>query len=132
MKCLATIVLYRLPISVNHAYPQSRTGRRYLSPEGKAFKEEIGWEAKKVYKLPPNEDNLVLGLYFSWKDKRRRDCQNYIKLIADALEGIIVLDDKQFTSGTWNRQYLGIDRILIKVWDGAQSAVDNSDIDIGL
>lgn len=79
------------PISVNHAYAQSRQGRRFLTKEGKAYKEMIGWAAEK----DSISDPCYMRYTFGFKDKRRRDVDDYVKLAQDALSGIWYNDDSQ-------------------------------------
>ena len=85
------------PISVNSAYPGMR--RRFLSKEGKAYKELISWAAKAVATelfVSP----FHIDLTFCFADNRRRDVDDYLKLSIDALSGIWFLDDSQIVSLT--------------------------------
>lgn len=47
------------------------------------------------------EAPVWLHLDFHMPDKRRRDPNNLLKVIADALEGIVYTDDKQITKLSW-------------------------------
>lgn len=53
-----------------------------------AEKKEQGWE------MPGADEKVVLELYAYWPDYRRRDMNNCHKLLCDALEGQLYLDDK--------------------------------------
>jgi Holliday junction resolvase RusA-like endonuclease len=82
------------PISVNKAYPSALSGRRFLSKEGKAYKELIAWEAKSQ-QVPCNKGQVRLAITFGFADKRKRDTENYLKISIDALTGIWFDDDSQ-------------------------------------
>lgn len=79
---------------MNKAYPSSLTGRRFLSKEGKGYKEIIAWAAHS-----DNNDNTTLPISisytFGFADRRRRDVDDYIKLTQDALTGVWFKDDCQ-------------------------------------
>lgn len=82
------------PVSVNSAYPTNRQGIRFLTKEGKAYKNEIAWAAKSAYPEPLT--GQLKAIYrFGFADKRRRDVDDYIKLTQDALVGICFDDDSQ-------------------------------------
>ena len=87
------------PVSVNQAYPSSKSGRRYLSLEGKTYKNLIGWMAKmeggEVITTP-----CKMVYTFGFTDKRRRDVDDYVKLTQDALSGVWFEDDCQITEFT--------------------------------
>jgi Holliday junction resolvase RusA-like endonuclease len=58
---------------------------------------------------PHHKDNGVwLRLNFFMPDKRRRDPNNLLKAICDALEGVVYTDDKQITDLCWKNA--GLDR----------------------
>ena len=81
--------------SVNRYWRHTRSGHHYISKEGREFKERLQWmaAAKKARML----DGAV-ELRFTWycrKKCRGGDLDNRLKVILDALEGIIYEDDKQ-------------------------------------
>ena len=98
------------PLSENTAYPTNKQGRRFLTKEAKAYKEQIAWAAKMakqnweekmakqvaphnyIYRL---DGNFRVYLEFFWEDERRRDITNFIKLVLDAMTGIMWTDDCQ-------------------------------------
>lgn len=82
------------PLSINHAYPSSRHGRRFLTQEGKNYKNEIAWAAKLAYPVPL-KGHLRAEYTFGFTDNRRRDVDDYIKLAQDSLTGICFDDDRQ-------------------------------------
>lgn len=90
----------RLPVSINNAYPTNRQGRRFLSPDGKAWKEEIAWAFKKH---KPSSKEFIVTIILEVADNRRRDIDNGIKMILDALTGIVWIDDRQVVQITVRR-----------------------------
>ena len=63
--------------------------------EGKELKELYQSEARKQYKGKVMSVNCDMEIILFFKDKRRRDVDNYSKLVLDALEGVVYEDDKQ-------------------------------------
>lgn len=92
-----------LPPSVNHSHVNVRHGRRLMrirSEATKRFMAEAGWLARKWamesgWKVPEAGKKVILRMWMFWPDKRRRDQDNAIKLIQDALNGILWDDDRQ-------------------------------------
>ena len=83
-------------LSLNTAYPSNKFGRRYLTQEGKDYKEAIGYLIKSKYKNKVNEDSkFIVFIDFYFADNRRRDIDDYFKLLLDAVSGIIWADDSQ-------------------------------------
>ena len=95
------IIVNQKAISLNNAYPLGKHGRRYLTKKGKEFKEAVrtitylySKEIKKI-KSTSKDDKYSVMITFVFKDKRRRDIDDYFKLCIDALTGIIWQDDSQ-------------------------------------
>jgi len=66
----------------------------YMTKEGKDLKEQYKWELlSQKPKLLTGELEVNMKLYF--KDKRKRDIDNFNKLILDAGTGILWEDDSQ-------------------------------------
>jgi len=82
-----------MPSSTNHIYGRSGRGVYLLTKVRKA-KESIAWEARAQYKgeLLTCPVGLKIALY--WGDKRKHDVDN-IKILLDALTGIVYEDDGQ-------------------------------------
>lgn len=77
-------------------YAQNRSGRRFLTKEGKELKESWGWQAKSLknqFYASGTHIKVTVRLYF--RDARRRDSQNFLKLVYDAFTGILYEDDSQ-------------------------------------
>lgn len=95
------LIINQKAISLNNAYPLGKQGRRYLTKEGKEFKEAViattylyNKDVKKIKSTSEN-DRYGVMITFAFKDKRRRDIDDYFKLCIDALTGIIWEDDSQ-------------------------------------
>ena len=76
----------------------------YMTKKGKDLKEQYQWEmtASKI-KCTNKPVELTIDLYFN--DKRKRDVDNFNKLILDAGNGILWDDDNQIQSLTVNKHY---------------------------
>ena len=67
----------------------------YMTKKGKDLKEFYRWQAKLQYKenLTREPLKIRIGLFFG--DKRKRDIDNYCKILLDSLTGIVWEDDSQ-------------------------------------
>lgn len=90
-----------LPIvpSVNHCYRNVSVHRRILTKIGQEWREAALWKAKteirrQHWQLPPKGQKLIMEVWTYWPDNRRRDTHNAHKLLADALEGVVYIDDR--------------------------------------
>ena len=91
-----------IPPSVNHCYRNfNAAGRRnrVLTPLARAWKEEAYYIANALahregWRIPGAQEKIVLEVVAFWPDGRRRDMSNTHKLLCDALEGALYLDDK--------------------------------------
>lgn len=83
-----------------------------MTKEGIDCKESYQWEIKKQYKDKPilSPISVIIELYFS--DKRKRDVDNFNKLILDAGSGILWEDDSQ------------IQELIIRKYSGKESGVN--------
>ena len=84
--------------SVNHAYFTARNGMRILKKEAKKWMERTREKARAAVKEQgwqiTDKEKLVCEIVTYWKDRRRRDVHNGAKVLFDALEGIVYVDDK--------------------------------------
>ena len=95
-------LILTIPPSVNHCYKNFNVmGRRnrVLTPLARAWKEEAYYIANALahregWRMPEPEEKIVLEVFAFWPDGRRRDMNNTHKLLCDALEGAVYLDDK--------------------------------------
>ena len=72
---------------------------RILTTEASNWKLTAAWTAKaeinaQGWEMPGADEKIVLELYAYWPDYRRRDMNNCHKLLCDALESWLYLDDK--------------------------------------
>lgn len=94
-----------IPPSVNNLYGTTvftdrggnQRSRRYLTADGRFYKEHVGWEAKskanaKGWEYKGGRIALAIGLIFP--NKRRRDISNCIKIIEDAIAEVLGFDDR--------------------------------------
>ena len=84
--------VYGKPLSMNHAYPTNRSGRRHLSATAKAYKENIGWEAKSAMRGQKYFTEAIIEIHFFFADQRT-DTNNCIKLVIDAMQKIVYPND---------------------------------------
>jgi Holliday junction resolvase RusA-like endonuclease len=93
-KTMNILVLDGHPISTNHYLVNTKMGRRYTPAKTRDFQKKVKEEANKIFK-EPMEGDLVMGINYHFGDNRRRDVNNYDKVICDALNGIAYGDDSQ-------------------------------------
>lgn len=84
------------PVSTNTAYKRSKNGRMFMTKQGKDYKALVADTAQYTYSNEePAKGNIQLHIDYTFADKRRRDVNNYDKIIVDALEGIVFENDVQ-------------------------------------
>ena len=89
------------PQSTNHIYKTTCRGKFasvYMSKEGKDLKESYQWQIKSQYKGKPKTGDLDLRIELFFGDNRKRDIDNYNKILLDAFTGILWEDDSQIQS----------------------------------
>lgn len=92
------------PLSMNHAYPTGKDGRRHLSAAAKSYKEDIGWIAKGKMMNKSSFINVMIKIDFYFKNNMT-DTNNCIKLILDAMEGIVYVNDRQIVEEHYFRKF---------------------------
>ena len=92
------IILQGTPPSTSSIYKYRRMVNfiaGYMSAEGKQKKEEIRYEMMQQWKRRAIlVDEFKIDVTYYFKDKRRRDWDNFGKLWMDAGSGVIWEDDK--------------------------------------
>ena len=83
-----------MPPSVNSLWVNKPNGR-YKSKKGKIFDETARSELKKQFRYKPLVNSLKVSMRLYFKDKRKRDIDNYNKAILDSMTKIIYEDDSQ-------------------------------------
>lgn len=87
-----------------------------MTREGKNLKELYQSEARKQHKGKVMSADCDMEIILFFKDKRRRDVDNYNKLVLDSLEGVVYEDDKQIQKLTVEKRISAEDpRIEIKI-----------------
>ncbi len=93
------------PLSQNQVYKRGTGKTLFMTEEGKAYKNFIGWVAKKAINSPERSslrgkmfENPIVTLNFCFKlnkngSKSRHDIDGAIKLTLDAMNGIVYEDD---------------------------------------
>jgi len=107
-----------IPPSVNSYWRSAFRGGRiihYISKEGKAFKEALAFYAK-ANKFRMLQGDVVLRYKLYCKKQGRKDLDNTLKAIQDALEGIAYENDKQI-------KRIEAEKISFAGWDGIEIEV---------
>jgi len=108
-----TVEFNRLPIGTNNAY-YHRNNRRFLKPETKTWKEEIG------YSFPQKKDlkdgRFGVEIMVEMADNRKRDVDSGVKFILDALSGIVWFDDRQVSEVHIFKTRTKEHKTIISVW----------------
>lgn len=80
-----------LPPSVNHYYGRNKQGKFFIKPEGKKFRQIVAWKSLGRHLDP--EKNIKMTLMYGMPDRRRRDVDNPLKCLFDALTNAKVYTD---------------------------------------
>jgi len=93
-----------------------------MTNEGKSLKSDYIYQVRSQWNYqPPLEEPLEIILNFYFSDKKKRDWDNYNKLVCDAMEGIIFLNDSQIQKATVIKGYDKENprvEIIIKIFNG--------------
>jgi len=90
------------PPSANR-YWRHAHGRTYKSAEAVAYQEAVGWQCTALG-LAPERGDICISLTL-YRPQRRGDLDNRIKILLDALNGFIYVDDAQIV------------RLVVDRWD---------------
>ena len=88
------ITLLTKPIPINQKYGVIN-GRMLLSKKYRDTKDALAWEIRSQWQNKPLTGDVTMNIVQYFGDKRKRDCDAYIKIIMDAGEGILYEDDSQ-------------------------------------
>lgn len=92
---MKTITLLTKPVPINQKYFVVR-GRMLLSTKYRDAKEAMMWEIKSAMgNFSPLTGSVELNIMFYHGDKRKHDIDNCLKILLDAMSGIIYEDDSQ-------------------------------------
>lgn len=94
------------PPSVNTYYRRGQS-TTYLTKKGKEFKNNMLSHLLGVlkYKEKPLENRLKVSIELNFKEKRKRDVDNYNKAILDSFNKVIWKDDEQIDELTTKKSY---------------------------
>jgi len=84
------------PVSLNQAYRAVNRGKHatvLISKKGRDYKKLVANLMGNRYQIIT--DDICMEIHAYEPDRRRRDCDNFPKLIQDALTGIVYKDDCQ-------------------------------------
>lgn len=98
---MVEIILKGNPQSTQHIYKMTCKGKfatMYMSKEGKDLKESYQWQIKSQYKGKPKTGDLDLRVELFFGDDRKRDIDNYNKILLDSMSGLVYQDDSQIQS----------------------------------
>jgi crossover junction endodeoxyribonuclease RusA len=81
------------PISSNRYWRKFRN-KMVLNPEAKEYRQEVYLLAKRVMKEEPTKNRVGVRMLIR-RPARRRDLDNHQKVIFDALQGAVYVNDSQ-------------------------------------
>lgn len=115
MKLKIQVPLKNVP-SINHTYRSGinrKTGKLvfFKTKEAKWFQEWLQWYFKTNIKIFPSNKKISLSFDFFFASNKS-DISNYVKMIEDAMEGIVYFNDKQIVKETLTKN---IDKINPRV-----------------
>ena len=87
-------IIYIKPISINQSY-RFKNNKMYMTNESKNFKNKIYEKIKNEKKI---KGKVKLYIQFGFKDKRKRDIDNYLKIFIDSIKNILIEDDSEIIS----------------------------------
>lgn len=108
-----------LPPSVNHRYVRTRRGGVALTARAREYQESVYAEMLaqlgRIPRLPPGA-RLGLRVQLCYPDRRRRDLDNALKALLDAVCGVLGVDDAAV-------DYLVVQRVVSPGWALARTTV---------
>ena len=90
------ITLYTKPIPVNRKF-FVWNGRNILTKTYRDAKAELALETRSQVNFEPLVGSLAATLHLYFGDSRKRDVDAYIKILLDAMEGIVYENDNQIS-----------------------------------
>lgn len=103
-------------LTSNHMYIIAKRGKRtvpVIKDEAKAWYELAAWKAKEWvqktgWKMTPKDVQVIMDIWYFFKDNAHADPGNHHKALGDFHHGIIVRDDKKLL---WRDQAIAIDKV---------------------
>ncbi len=78
-----------MPLSTNKMY----CGKKILTKEARSNKSALGWIANPQFRRPLYDKPIAVRVDFYYRDRRANDIDN-LKLLFDALTGVVWIDDR--------------------------------------
>ena len=91
-------LVLKLPPSLNSAFRNVKINLRIPTLKAKEWtRESILITKREIFKQSwiKTDKKTVMEIRFFWKDKRKHDCDNYLKVMNDSFNGLIWIDDSQ-------------------------------------
>lgn len=109
-----------LPPSVNHYYKRTRSGRVFLDNDAVVFLKIARYIAKKQaraakWEIVPSGKFFFLEVGFEFVNRKFPDPNNMLKLLIDALEGIVFENDKWLLPLVTSAKITGKDRTIVNI-----------------
>ena len=110
------------PPSVNHLYRQARNGRRYLSAEGKAFKEAtqllVLQELRKQTRVPDAHDLFAIDVRLVVPRRKLYlfDADNCWKALLDSVCAALGIDDRYMMRQTMTKEVGEAEKTVVAIW----------------
>lgn len=82
------------PVPVNQKY-SIICGKNYLSKKYRTAKEDLAYEIRSAWKHEIRKGSVCMNILLYFGDNRRRDIDAYLKILLDAMTGIVYEDDSQ-------------------------------------
>ena len=89
---------------MNHRQTLSR-GRLISSKLYRDTKEALAWETRSQWQNEALVGSVALDITLYFGDKRKRDVDSYLKILLDALSGIVYEDDNQVITIIASKEY---------------------------
>ena len=107
------VVCLPIPPSANR-YWRNFNGRVVVSPEASSYKSEVGWLCKQV---PQFSGNVAVSVTV-FRARKAGDLDNYMKVLLDALKGIMYPDDKAVTEiHAYREDDKESPRVIVTAWE---------------
>ena len=88
------IILTGNPQSTNNLYRRGRSGM-YMTEAGHDLKTDYHVQAMQQYNRKPLDGPVHVQILIYFGDKKKRDIDNYNKILLDSLTGVVYKDDSQ-------------------------------------
>lgn len=110
------------PPSVNHLYKQARNGRKYMTAQGKAFKELVGvmttTALRRETRVPEPHDLWAIDV---WIEVPRRklyifDEDNCWKVLLDGIADALGIDDRYMMDQRMRKRIGDTEKTVVSLW----------------